>query len=96
MTWLVDNGATVTGASGTIVQHVTVGPFRIDTVAPTLNVTGPRANHCVATDAMSGVASCVIDRVRRVHHVVVTITWIATATDIAGNTTYKHGSYRLS
>ncbi|HEX3900063.1 MAG TPA: hypothetical protein VHW74_12900 [Mycobacteriales bacterium] len=86
--------ARVAGTDGGVAT-VTVGPFRIDTVAPTLRVTGAHAKHCVATDTLSGVASCVIDRLRHNYHGVITITWIATATDVAGNTTYRQGSYRL-
>jgi large repetitive protein len=77
----------------------TVSPINIDKTAPKVRVTGikngatydgavPTA-HCVAKDALSGVATCTLTR----HTSGTKTTYRATATDKAGNTTSVKGSY---
>jgi predicted secreted protein len=76
-----------------------VSPINIDKTAPKVRVTGikngatydgavPTA-HCVAKDALSGVAACTLKR----HTSGTKTTYRATATDKAGNTTSITGSY---
>jgi YVTN family beta-propeller protein len=81
------------GGAATLV----VRDLNIDSVRPVARVTGVRAGAtyfatgpvagCRATDRLSGVASCTVARTTRGHQV----TYVATATDRAGN----HSSSRL-
>jgi hypothetical protein len=57
------------------------------TKAPTLR--------CVANDALSGVASCVIHRSRTTSRGVRHVHYTAIATDVAGNTRTVSGSYSV-
>lgn len=78
--------ATDGGAATAVVSGI-----NIDSVRPTARVTGVRAGAtyflsgpvagCHATDSLSGVASCTVTRTTRGHRV----TYVATATDRAGN-----------
>lgn len=80
---------------------VTVTGLNLDQHAPAVRVTGVRdgavyngrapAAHCVATDGLSGVASCRIAR-----HTDGSVTsYVATARDRAGNTARTRGSFRV-
>ena len=68
---------------------VVVSPIRIDRTGPTVRIRGvrgadggkPPKGVCVATDALSGVASCTISHRVRKDRVV----YVAVATDEAGN-----------
>jgi hypothetical protein len=73
---------------------ITVSHINIDRVAPSLRVR--RHGHhvsCHATDALSGVASCVVHLHSHTRGGVTHLHWVATATDKAGNTTTKRGHF---
>jgi hypothetical protein len=79
--------------------------INIDREAPTLRVTGARDGktyrhdrqlHCIASDALSGVQSCVIVQHHHTRHGVTTVHWTAVATDKAGNKTTEHGEYSVN
>jgi hypothetical protein len=73
---------------------VTVSGINVDQVPPRLAVR--RHGHqllCNASDALSGVASCVILRHLHVKGSLVVVNWTAVAHDRAGNTTVKHGGF---
>jgi hypothetical protein len=87
------------------VATVVVSKINIDKTAPTVHVKGvtsgktyTTAPHlkCVAHDALSGVASCVIHRHRHKQNGVLTVHYTATAIDVAGNENVVHGLYRVS
>jgi hypothetical protein len=90
---------TITDTAGRSAQAGVTG-INIDTVAPTVAIKGvkkgkayPRKKKptCVATDALSGVASCVISQKKKGKKYVVT----AVATDKAGNTATATLTYKL-
>jgi hypothetical protein len=74
---------------GTATRTVTVS---IDRTAPKLTVK-PRTGRCLATDAISGVASCVFHHHTTKRRGVTVLHWSAKATDKAGNTTIRTGHY---
>jgi hypothetical protein len=85
------------------VATVVVSPINIDRVAPTVAVTGaksgatvvapgPATLRCRAQDALSGLEGSCTLRVRRTASAV---SWTATASDRAGNTTTSRGSVHL-
>jgi hypothetical protein len=83
---------------------VTVSKINLDRTKPTVRVTGARNRgvyrhkqrlRCHATDALSGVESCRITQHQHLHGTVTTITWTATATDLADNQRRSHGSYQI-
>jgi hypothetical protein len=87
-----------------LIGSVKIGPFDIDSIAPSLQVKGatagatydgPRHLTCTASDTLSGVASCKITRRRHARGDVTTVIWTATAIDVAGNATIHHGSYHI-
>ena len=81
---------TIIAADGGAATAVVSG-INVDSVRPTARVTGVRAGAtyfaagpvagCRATDSLSGVATCTVTRTTRGHRV----TYVATATDRAGN-----------
>jgi hypothetical protein len=86
------------------IASVTVGPINIDRVAPTVKVNGVRSGHhytkapqlkCVGHDALSGILSCHVGRHRTHHGHVTGFTYVATATDRAGNTRSLKGHYSV-
>jgi hypothetical protein len=84
---------TVTAADGGTTT-VSVSPINIDRTKPTLTV--KRSGHtlsCHGADALSGLASCKITRHHTTKHGKRTVHWTGTATDKAGNTKVKHGSF---
>jgi hypothetical protein len=82
---------------------VTVSGINIDTVPPTVSISGPKsgavyvgtapAAKCVASDALSGVASCTVVTSAPSKQNKVTVT--ATATDKAGNVRHTSLTYTL-
>ena len=85
---------------------VTVPAIRVDTQKPKLTISGvrngatytrPHMPSCRASDTLSGLAGtwCRITsrKVRQRHATVVT--YKASATDLAGNTTTRRGTYRI-
>jgi hypothetical protein len=87
---------------GTATVHVT--GIDIDRNKPTVKVTGVKNGHtyfnpptlkCVATDKLSGVASCKIKTRKKSSHGIATVSYTATATDKAGNTAVVTGSYKI-
>jgi DNA-binding beta-propeller fold protein YncE len=93
--------AALTAADGGRVEAtVTV---RLDQTKPTLKIQGVKNGktyakhptfHCVAKDALSGLASCVTTRIKHQHGHLVDYT--ATAIDKAGNVRRQHGRFRIS
>jgi hypothetical protein len=90
---------TVAAADGGMATAAVHG-IDIDKHGPSVHVSGVKDGktyhgslptpHCVADDALSGVASCHLS----VHHHGATTKYRAIATDRAGNTATVHGSYR--
>jgi hypothetical protein len=108
---LSDNGVT-TGLTRSIdtvdgsTATVTVPTIRLDQSPPAAHVTGavsgrtykhPRHLACVARDKLAGLAgSCVVRTHRVAHRHFTAISYVATATDRAGNRTVVRGHYRVT
>jgi Bacterial Ig-like domain (group 3) len=84
--------------------NVVLGPINIDLGKPMLRVRGVTSGHtyqhgrtlrCVASDGLSGVASCVITKHHHTHHGVRTVHYTAVATDVAGNVHTIRGHFRV-
>jgi DNA-binding beta-propeller fold protein YncE len=93
--------ATLTSADGgRVTTAVTV---RLDQTKPIIKITGVKNGktyrkhpslHCVATDALSGLASCHITLEPHHHHHLVD--YVGKAVDKAGNVARTHGLFRVS
>lgn len=85
---------------------VTVSPINIDLTDPTVRVEGATDGHtysyahrhrrlsCVATDRLSGIASCSVTKTHVTHQHYRAVDYTAVARDKAGNTATMTGEYR--
>jgi hypothetical protein len=75
-------------ASVTVTENIDLG-------APTITNVEPRRGICQAHDPVSGLQSCKVHKTRATRNGVTRVSWIAVATDNAGNVYKKYGVYKV-